>query len=292
MSKKVWSKIGKVFGQVLMYAFLVFCAVLVVSSMSMKKSKNDALTIFGYQARLIETASMDKSAYTDPKVDSYKIKDLEVHTLVFIETVPTDEEAAKKWFDSLQVGDVLTFRYVYNGQKTITHRITEKIPMEGGYKLILTGDNRASEDHLNMQQEINTWEHFDSTCFNYVIGKVTGESYLLGLLLYSLSTPIGTFCIIIIPCVIIIIMEIVRIVYALGEEKRKKVEEEKLKAEEEKKVKEEEIERLREQLARLQPTQASEEPTESAKQPTENTDEVANTQQETDSTEAGEEAQE
>ena len=106
MEKAKVKKALKIVGDVLMYVFMAICILLVISSVSLKKSSNDAMTIFGYQARLIETPSMEMSENTPEQVKNYKIKDLEVNTLVFIETVPTNEAEAKAWFEKLQIGDV------------------------------------------------------------------------------------------------------------------------------------------------------------------------------------------
>lgn len=249
MEKAKVKKALKIVGDVLMYVFMAICILLVISSVSLKKSSNDAMTIFGYQARLIETPSMEMSENTPEQVKNYKIKDLEVNTLVFIETVPTNEAEAKAWFEKLQIGDVVTFRYVYNGQKTITHRIVDRAPTEGGYIFTIEGDNRTGDTSMPMQQIIDTSRHFDSTEFNYLIGKVTGESYLLGLLIFAMKTPVGMFCIIILPCLIIIVMEIIKIVNAFSEEKHQKQKEEADKKEAQNAA---EIDRLKEQLAMLQ----------------------------------------
>ena len=243
MNNPLLKKIFKIASNVLLYGFIALCAVLVIASLIMKRNTDDALTLFGYQARIVQSDSMEKSALTD--VSDYKIKSIPVKALVFIETVPEDEAAAEKWFAELKVGDVLTFRYVYNGQVTITHRIVHiEEKSTGGRILTLEGDNKNASTDL-MQQTIDTSEHFDLTNYNYTIGKVTGQSFLLGLLVYAINTPVGMFCIVVVPCVIIIIMEIIRIVNVFSEDKQKKATEEKAK-------KDEEIELLKKQLAALQ----------------------------------------
>ena len=243
MNKLLLKKIFKIAFNVLLYGFMALCAALVITSLIMKRNSDDALTLFGYQARIVQSDSMEKSELTD--VSNYKIKDIPVKSLVFIETVPEDETEAEQWFAELEVGDVLTFRYVYNGQVTITHRIVKiEEKTTGGRILTLEGDNKNASTNLS-QQILDTSLHFDLTNYNYTIGKVTGQSFLLGLLIYAMNTPVGTFCIVVIPCLIIIIMEIIRIVNVLGEEKRKKA----TAVAEEKQV---EIELLKQQLAALE----------------------------------------
>lgn len=161
--------------------------------------------------------------------------------MVFIETVPTEEKAATEWYGKLKAGDVLTFKYVYARQETITHRITEITEKPaGGYVIKLEGDNKNS-DTETLAQTIDT-SLADSP--NYVVGKVTGQSYVLGLLITALKSPVGLVCIVIVPCSIIVIFEIVRIVGAVTEEKKKKQLEQQAE-------KDRELEELRRRLAEL-----------------------------------------
>ena len=207
-------KIFKTISNLLFYTFIAICAVLILASLNMKKNSDDALTIFGFQARIVQSDSMEQSELTD--VSEYDIKSIPIKSLVLIQTVPEDEAKAKEWFDNLEVGDVLTFRYVYNGQITITHRIVKIDDSKpNGRILILEGDNKNASINL-MQQTLDTSKHFDLTNYNYTVGKVIGQSHFLGLLIYALSKPIGMFSIIIIPCVIIIVLEIIRIVNVLS----------------------------------------------------------------------------
>ena len=245
MNKPLLKKIFKIASNVLFYTFIALCAVLVIVSLFMKKNADDALSFFGYQARIVQSDSMAKSELTD--VSNYKIKSIPIKSLVFIQTVPEEEAEAEEWFADLKVGDVLTFRYVYNGQVTITHRIVKiEEKATGGRILTLEGDNKNASANLS-QQILDTSLHFDLTNYNYAIGKVVGQSLFLGFSIYAINTPVGMLCMVIIPCLIIIVMEIIRIVNVLGEEKRKKATE----LAEEKQL---EIELLKQQLATLQAT--------------------------------------
>ena len=195
---------------------------------------------------------MEKCEETD--VSKYKIKDIPLKSMVFIELVPESEAEAKAWYKTLKVGDVLTFRYKYDRQETITHRIIEiKENVDGtgeptgGYTITLRGDNVALKNDTGASkadvgtQIINT----DQESVNYVIGKVTGQSKFLGTVIYTLKQPIGIALIIIIPSAIIMILEIMKIVGIVGEEKKKK-------AQEEKDKQQNEIESLKKQLEELQ----------------------------------------
>jgi hypothetical protein len=126
--------------------------------------------------------------------------------MVFIELVPKENE--KEWYASLRVGDVLTFRYKYDRQETITHRIIEKNENldkdgnpNGWYTFVLKGDNKALANDPNASaadtgtQTINT----EIESANYIIGKVTGQDRFLGFVAYALKQPICIALIIIVP---------------------------------------------------------------------------------------------
>ncbi len=244
--EKPQSKVRKIFGiigTVLTYLFFGICLFALVISVTAKKDVDGAVNIAGKQMRIVVSDSMGKCDQTD--VSGYEIKDIPVKSMVFIDLVPQKEEEAAKWYADLKVGDVLTFRYLYVKQETITHRITKITPKEGGYIIDLEGDNKAS-DADTMSQTIDTTK---TNSPNYIVGKVTGQSYAVGLLLTAVKSPVGIVCIIIIPCLIIMVLEIIRLVGIFSEKKKAAEREEKQK-------REEELEEMRRQLAELQKLQA------------------------------------
>ncbi len=227
-----------------MYIFFALCIFALVLSVAAKKDADGAVSIFGKQARIVVSDSMAKCEQTD--VSEYKIKDIPVKSMIFIDLVPENEQEAKEWYADIKEGDVLTFRYVYVRQETITHRVTSITENEnGGYTIELEGDNKAS-DANTLTQTIDT-SLVNST--NYIIGKVTGQSYFLGVVITAVKSPVGIVCIVIIPAVIIAIFEIIRLVNALTANKRKQ-------QEEENKRRDEELENMRRQLELLQQQQA------------------------------------
>ena len=126
----------------------------------------------------------------------------------FVEVMPETAAEVDEWYRALKVGDVLTFRYVYSTQITITHRITAIQEKEtGGFIIELAGDNKSSEDG-QLSQVIDTSIPYNT---NYVIGKVTGTSYLLGLIMGFLMKPLSIVLIIILPCLAIIFLEVLKI---------------------------------------------------------------------------------
>ncbi len=232
-------KILRIVFDILTYLFFALCICTLFLSVTAKKDADGAVNLGGKQMRVVVSNSMEKCDQTD--VSDYEIKDIPIKSMLFIDLVPEGKEEAEKWYADLKVGDVLTFRYLYVRQETITHRITKITPKQtGGYVINLEGDNKGSNTDT-IAQTIDT-SLTDSP--NYVIGKVSGQSYALGLLVTAVKSPVGIVCIIIIPCVIIAIFEVVRLVNALTEKKR-----EKERAEQRKK--DEEFEELKRQLELL-----------------------------------------
>lgn len=240
MKKLTLKKIGNILGNVVMYIFLAICIAAVILTVFSKKDADGASEIFGYQMRLVVTDSMGACDQTD--VSKYEIGSIPINSMIFVEKMPTDPAEADAWYRSIKVGDVLTFRYVYTSQLTITHRvvgITEK--ETGGFIIELEGDNKGSDSKL-LRQVIDTSE---PNALNYVIGKVTGQAYLFGLFLTILKQPVGLICIIIIPCFLIILLEVIKIISVVNAEKKKR-------AQEETQKKDDELEELRRRLAELE----------------------------------------
>ena len=233
-------KVFKIIGDVLLYAFIIICLASVIITVTVKKDSDGTATIFGKQIRIVMTESMEKCDQTD--VSDYKIKHIPVNSVILIDTVPEDKEKAEKWYADLKVGDVLTFKYVYVRQETITHRITaiEKKPT-GGYIIHLEGDNKNS-DSKTLTQVIDTSEE-DSP--NYVIGKVTAKSYAFGMFIKILKHPAGIVCTVIIPACAIMFFEFYKIVKLFTQEKREKEKQESL-------AKDQELEELKRRLKELE----------------------------------------
>ena len=239
-------KILNIASNVLLYLFLAVCVCSLVLTIFAKKDSDGTPEVFGHQLRIVVSDSMAKSEFTD--VSDYKIKHIPINTMVFIKLVPDDPTEADQWYDDIEIGDVLTFRYVYTNQVTITHRVVDiKEKETGGYLIYLEGDNKGSNSEL-LKQTIDT-SIPNST--NYVIGKVVATNFLFGLFLSIIRKPIGAICIIILPCFIIILIEVLKIVRVLNADKKQQNQDEMAK-------KESELEELRRQLAALQNAQPAE----------------------------------
>ena len=169
MNKARMKKTGNIVLNVLMYIFLVLCVFSVIITIISKRDPDGAAEVFGYQMRVVTSDSMAECELTD--VSAYKIKDIPIRSMVFVKVMPDEPAEADEFYRSLKVGDVLTFRYVYTTQVTITHRITSITEKDtGGFVIELAGDNKNSEDG-QLTQIIDTSIPNNT---NYVIGKVTG----------------------------------------------------------------------------------------------------------------------
>lgn len=240
MKKEKIGNIAKIVLNVIVYVFLVVCILVVFLTAFSKKDSDGTTEIFGTQIRIVTSESMAKCDHTD--TSKFEIKDIPLRSMVFIQVMPKNPDKHAEWYRSLKPGDVLTFRYVYTTQVTITHRI-KKIsePEPGRFIIELQGDNTSSKDG----QLIQTIDTAIPNNPNYVIGKVTGQSKLLGAVISFLRQPIAIILIIILPCLIIIALEVIKIVRIATSEKREK-------AIEEARKQQEEIDSLKKQISELQ----------------------------------------
>lgn len=244
MEKAKMKKISKIVLDILLYFFLAVCIFSVCLTLFSKRGTDGAVQIFGHEMRVVTSESMAKCDLTD--VSDYKIKDIPLRSMVFVKLMPDDPAEANEWYAELHEGDVLTFRYVYGTQVTITHRIKSVTEKEtGGYIIELTGDNKNSKDG-QLTQIIDTSVPNNT---NYVIGEVVGQARLLGVIMSFLMKPLGILLAIIVPCFFIMLIEVIKIAKIFDSEKKSKEAAEKEK-------KEEELADLRRRLAELEKDKA------------------------------------
>ena len=244
-TKTTVKKVLSIAGNVLLYLILAIAVFVLIVSITAKKDIDGTATVFGKQLRFVQSDSMEACNRTD--VSAYKIKSIKIKSCVFIDVIPEDEAKREEWLKTVKLGDVLTFKYVYTKQETITHRVVKvEEKATGGYIITLEGDNKTSETNVG-QQTIDT-SKTDSS--NYIIGRVTGQSYLLGLLVYAFKQPVGIVCFVLVPCLIMIAFQIMRIVKVVNAEKQEKATAEKV-------SQTNEIEELKRQLAALQQASAT-----------------------------------
>ena len=236
---KVFKKIGNIIVNILFVLFFLIALFSLYSSITLKKNGGESVNLFGHELRVVISPSMEKCDQTD--VSNYKIKDIKTKSLIVVEKVPENEEQAKQFYENIEIGDVLTFKYVYTNQVTITHRVVGKNSIgDGNFIFTLEGDNKDESSGV-LQQVINTGVESP----NYIIGKVKYVNYPLGVIIYGFKTPVGIICFVIIPCSLVVIYEIIKIVNVINKDKNRKnkeIEEEKNK----------EIEELRKRIEEME----------------------------------------
>ncbi len=224
---------------VLIYLFLIICLSMIIFLLAVKNNADSCVEVFNYQARIVVSQSMENCEKTD--VSEFEIKSIPIYSLIIIENIPEDKAKADEWCKNLKVGDVLTFKYVYVKQETITHRITKiSEKQSGGYKIELMGDNKI-DDALTMSQIIDT-SIPDSP--NYLIGKVIWQSPFLGKVVSDMQKPTTLICMVTLLCGGVIVYEVIRIVSAFYQKKSR---EEKVKLDE----REREFELMKQELEQL-----------------------------------------
>ncbi len=162
------------------------------------------------EAKIVVSGSMDGQ----PR--DYPISTIPTGSLVVIHRA-----TGSGFYSSLEVGDVLTFDYVHPVSKesmVVTHRITSISESAGVYTYTLKGDSIA-DDPTNGSVQTVTSSSGD------IVGEVVGVSHWLGVLAVFMSTWTGKFCLVLIPCVILIVSEVRNIVRILrqGDEKSDEV---------------------------------------------------------------------
>lgn len=212
-------RILKIVTNVLAYVFVALCVGLLIFAIVSKRGEDGAVAVFGREMRIVISGSMEENPNTD--VSQFKIKSIPVKSMIFVRRVPKNGDKAEEFYKSLQEGDVLTFRYMEAGTVlTITHRIIQiEDKTTGGRIISLRADNGAGSE---LGWQIQVIDTSDAGSTNYVIGKVTGQSKAFGEIILFFSQPLGLALIIIVPCLIVIASEGVRIVGTLKKMKSEK----------------------------------------------------------------------
>ena len=244
------AKAKKIINIILDALFISFAAFAVVAIIFRNTTSNnkDGRSINGYQLRTVETGSM---------AENNSIHTLPVNSLIRIKEAPEAEEKKTQFYEDLKVGDVVTFVYYTSingklGQYVYTHRLIEKIAVageQGGYRLTLMGDAETASGGV---QTVYTNPLSAEQSFSYVIGKVVWVNHPIGEVVSFLKSRSGILVLVVIPCSILCLFEIGKIIFYVMKDKKEK----KALVEAEKEAQldsnQAEIENLKAQLAALQ----------------------------------------
>ena len=122
---------------------------------------------------------------------------IDVYDIVLNKKISSPEE--------IEVGDIITFistSSISNGL-TITHRVVNKFPSNGSYKYVTKGDNNLSNDTMPADYE-------------NVIGKAFMRLPQAGRIQFFLATKAGWLMVVVIPSLIIIIKDVIRLVNVIN----------------------------------------------------------------------------
>ena len=160
------------------------------------------------EVMIVISGSMDGEPRTQ-----YEISTIPLGSMVFVRDVPSDPAGKEGFYSSLRVGDVLTFRYTHpfsHESMVVTHRIVDIAPSPEGYTFTMAGDVMR-DDPTNSSVQVVTSQSGD------VIGEVTGVSHWLGVLATFMSQWYGKVLFILVPCFLIIALELRSIMERLSE---------------------------------------------------------------------------
>ena len=184
------------------------------------KGENGAMNFFGHETRIVLTGSMagEDQVYIDHP--EYEIKKINVHDAVFINTVPTEEEKQKEFYENIKVGDVLSFIYQKGGNVVVTHRIMKIEQNEYHYIFTMRGDNPKGDNIIYDNDQYTQTIYSDR---GEILGKVVGVNGFLGNLLYVISSnKVLLILIVIVPSGLFALYEIGRIVFIVYMNKKEK----------------------------------------------------------------------
>ena len=245
---------------VMLGLLLVFDVFLLIGRAN--SSSNGASNFFGTEVYTVLTGSMEGSDQFYAEHPEYEIKSCPIDSALFVKRAPTpiDEQddqntkenkkaALESFYGQLKVGDVLTFFFQSNRSNIVTHRIIKIEKSDEVYRFTLRGDNPTGDKTITASSPTQSV----SSDSGLVIGKVTGVNVPLGkFLVHVIQNKIVFGCLVLIPCGVMVLYEMGRIIYVLHSSKAQEVAE---------KRKEEEREKdalIRELRAKVEKLQASE----------------------------------
>ena len=188
-------KVLKIIGNIVLWVFVIFAAVLTIFSISSSKSKSGVPEVFGKMMVSIVSPSMEPNIMTGDLIVSDAL-------------AGADEKA------ELQVGDVITFFSDINGdgvEELNTHRIIQVREAQGFYFFRTQGDNNDLPDETEVRSDS-------------VVGKYTGTRIPgVGSALMFLRQPMGFLLCIVAPLALFFLYELYRFISLVVSSRAKKL---------------------------------------------------------------------
>jgi len=176
-----------IIGQVIVWILLVVAIVFIVLTLTQKQ--NDGIPhVFGYSMVNVLSDSMKGTAKDD----------FQTGDLLFVKTLNDTQKEA------LQVGDIITFRSIVNGQQSfVTHRIAAVHNNNGTITFTTKGDNNSVADA-------------DDKAVSDVVGQYTGDKLAgWGNVMSFIQSKWGFFSCLIIPLVLFFVWQLIRLILAV-----------------------------------------------------------------------------
>ncbi len=167
-----------------------------------------AITVVVYFVE--EKQNINKDHYVSPLLSAYVILTNSMEPTILVKDAVVDVKALPS---SIQVGDVITFvtHDPMHYGATVTHRVVGRDQdANGNYRYRTQGDNNNVEDSWIVPQE-------------NILGKVIFKIPKLGYLQEFLSTSYGWIIAIVLPCLAIIVYDLVKLVAVFIRSTRKKM---------------------------------------------------------------------
>lgn len=177
---KVVKRIGAALVDIIIVILILFSVVISISSIT-AKANNGVPDVFGYTPFSVQTDSMSPT--------------LKKGDYIFVEECDAE---------SLQVGDIVTYFTLIDGQRVInTHRIVEVFNENGMIQYRTQGDNKET----NPEADKLLLAPGD------VIGKFNGTKIpVMGTVIDYLSTQLGFFLVILLPVLLFTIYQIYKLI--------------------------------------------------------------------------------
>ncbi len=172
MAKKILNKIATI----ITILAVLFTIIAVFTIFTTERGK--APEVFGFSMFRVVSGSMEPEIKTG--------------SLIFVKSCEPSE---------VETGDVITFysRDVSIEGQINTHRVINVSVEDGNYQFETKGDANLNTDSFAVYGED-------------LIGKVVGQSYLLGKLTFAVGSKLGMFLIIVVPLALIFIINIKEVV--------------------------------------------------------------------------------
>lgn len=251
VKEPLWKKIVNIISYVFMGLLIVFDVVVLSAKVNMK-SPDGGLNFFGTEIRLVQTGSMTGSDELYNANPDWEIKRIDVNDAVFVKLAPdvsSDAQVLEDYYGSFKLGDVMTFYFQMGTNIPVTHRIIDIQKTAYNYKFTLMGDNPTGDQTVSKYSPTQV-VYSDS---GLVIGKVTGVNKFMGNFLAAfVGNKVVLALVVIVPCGILMIYEIGKIVYYLIKNKQEaQREQDELKAKEKEEEHKKELESQENELAKL-----------------------------------------